>query len=356
MLFAIQPSLPRALAILLLFLLFGSTSWGQSKDSIFLNAEAGSRGSVIRGKITEVSPDEVTIKTGSKTQQIPPHRIKKITFAGEPSQLGRARDRLGDGRYADCLVELAKIDKPAKTELIQQEIDFLNAYCNAQLSLHGGNVTAQQAGRQINQFIRKYPDSLHLYPALEVMGQLLIAVNKPDLAADEFAKLARAESPQVKIGGLFHQGQALILSGKLDQAKRAFESIATIDATDDASMQSKLLAQAELAKVLALQGDPQAGQEIVDKIIANESADNSELFAYAYNALGTCHLKAGRLMDAALAFLHTQLLYPNVPEPHAEALFQLTKIWPQLEFTDRADRARQLLKSRYRNSYWAHQQ
>ena len=340
--------------ILLLAPLSAST-WGQSKDSVFLKAEAGGRGGVLRGKITEVSPEGVTIKSGSKTQQVAPHRIKKITYAGEPSQLGRARDRLSDGRYADCLAELAKIEEPGKTELIQQEIDFMKAYCNAQISLHGGTVTAQQAGRQINDFIRKYPDSFHRYPALELMGRLLVAVNKPDLAANEFAKLAQSQLPQVKINGLFHRGQALILAGQLEEAKQAFETIATVDATDDASTQFKLLAQAERAKVLALGGDPQAGQAIVEKIIADESADNSELFAYAYNALGTCHLKAGRLMDAALAFLHTQLLYPNEAEPHAEALYQLAKIWPQLEYTDRANRARQILKTRYRNSYWAQQ-
>ena len=102
-----------------------------------------------------------------------------------------------------------------------------------------------------------------------------------------------------------------------------------------------------------MQGDVANARPIVDKIIADENADNTRLFAYAYNALGQCHLQAKEFKPAALAFLHTELLFPSEADPHAEALYNLAMIWPKLEQTDRANRARAMLKSRYRNTIWA---
>ncbi len=64
-------------------------------------------------------------------------------------------------------------------------------------------------------------------------------------------------------------------------------------------------------------------------------------------------MQEGNLKEAATAFLHTELLFAQEIEPQAEALYQLALIWPKLNQTDRASRAREGLKSRYRNSYWA---
>ena len=111
--------------------------------------------------------------------------------------------------------------------------------------------------------------------------------------------------------------------------------------------------QCQLAKIMALEGKSEAGRAIVEKIIKEENPDNGMLFAYAYNTLGTCHVQSQQPKPAAIAFLHTELLYGTESDPHAEALYNLAKLWPQLEETDRANRARQALKSRYRNTYWA---
>lgn len=326
---------------------------GQSNDSVFLNPDASGRGGVERGRIVGMTPDSVELEKRGTPLNIDAWRIRKITYSSEPNELDRARDRMDDGRYGDCLTELAKITERPENEFVAHEIDFYRAYCSAMESLTGGDTTAQQAGTLVRDFVRKYPQSYHYYPAVELLGRLLTAVNKPELAAAEFAKLADSRHPGTRVRGLYLQGDALLLAGQTADARRAFEAVATADGTDDESQRYKLLAQTGLAKVMALEGNPDEGRKIAEKIIAEESSENSELFANAYNALGLSHMQAGRLMDAALAFLHTDLLYANESEAHAEALYYLARIWPQLEFTDRADRARQTLKTRYRNTVWA---
>ena len=78
-----------------------------------------------------------------------------------------------------------------------------------------------------------------------------------------------------------------------------------------------------------------------------------QLFAHAYNALGTCHEQTENWEEAAIAYLHTELLFAQHPEPHAEALYRLSTIWTKLEESDRANKARKTLRDRYPNSYWA---
>ncbi len=90
-------------------------------------------------------------------------------------------------------------------------------------------------------------------------------------------------------------------------------------------------------------------------MIKSENPDNELLFAYLYNALGACYESSQNWQEAAIAYLHTELLFSVDPDAHAEALKKLSEIWPRLDQPDRATRAMTTLKNRYRNSYWANQ-
>ena len=93
----------------------------------------------------------------------------------------------------------------------------------------------------------------------------------------------------------------------------------------------------------------------VDEILAKADPEDVELHARAYNTKGTALRKTGRTKEALLAFLHVDVLYFAVPEAHAEALANLAELWNELNRTERAMRARDLLESQYANSPWARQ-
>ena len=342
----------RTIRLSFLVATFFLSTLATAQDDVFVFRDNG-RTTKISGKVTDFAPGMVMIDEGNKTTEIPETSIKKIEFGGEPSALGRARDRMDDGRYADCLEELGKIEEAPSSPFIQHEIDYLNAYCNAQIALRGGDVTANVAGGAINSFVRNYAKSYKFYDATELLGRLLMAIGKPDLAEKEFAKLAQSADPQDQINGYFYQGQAMLLQDNIAGAKTSFSSIGTVDSVDDYAQQYKLVAQCQLARIKALEGDPEGGIADIEAIIKKESPDNKLVFAYAYNARGECYLKQGKTKDAAIAFLFTELLCSLQPEPHAEALFRLAQLWPELEELDRANRARSIIKTRYRNSYWA---
>jgi tetratricopeptide (TPR) repeat protein len=323
------------------------------QDTVFLKTASAGR-STIRGKITSTSPQAITIKSGNKTEDLSPDQVKKLSIAGEPSELDRARDRLVDGRYEDCLAELKKITEEPATDLVRQEIEFLQAFATAHLALTGdASITAQTAGSGLNTFIQKNGNSYQITPALEMLGRLLIAVGKPDLAEVEFAKLVDSAWNEYSLRGRFFLGESQILQDKFAEAQQTYEAILGLSANDDLTQQYKLLATCQLAKTKALQGRVDEARTALEQVIRDENPDNERLFAYAYNALGICHVKSEDWDAAVRAFLHTDLLFASEADPHAEALFHLSQIWPKLEQADRASRARETLKSRHRNSYWA---
>lgn len=323
----------------------------RAQDSVF-KIRAGGGNSKLSGKITEVTPEGVTIDGDF----VAGPEIRKLVFSREPSEIARARSRMESGRFADCIAELANIKSPAKTEAILQEVDFLRAFSNSQISLRGGAVTAQDAGKELGAFIKNHPSSYHLYAAMEQYAKQLFAFGKLELAAAEFEKLGKVQWNEYKLKGLLGHGMVLGDLKQFPQALASFDAILQIQANDDMTQAYQLLAQCEKAKISGLQGNVEESKKVLETLIREQSPDgpgSKRLFAHLYNALGAIYEESGGFQQASLAYLKTELLYPNVAERHAEALYHLALIWPKRGEPERASRARDTLKSRHRNSYWA---
>ena len=331
---------------LLVMVLVGAPGFGQ--DAVFTFKDGGGY-SKTSGKIDSVDPEGVTIDG----QKIPSSEIKKISVAKEPTEISRARDQMDAGRYSDCLEELAKIESVPNNRLIEQEIAFMKAYSTAQISRRGGAIPPDAAGREVQAFINAYPQSHHLYSAIEQYGHLIFAFGKPEVAAPEFAKLKTVGWHEYQLKGHYYYARMMAQTGNATEANVSLDAILADSGTDDLTQQYKLLAQCEKERLRGLAGEADAAVAALQQMIKEQNAENKMLFAQIYNALGDVQAKAGRLKEAMMAYLHTQLLFASEPDSHAEALFHLAEIWPQLEQTDRANQSRETLKSRYRNSFWA---
>ena len=321
-------------------------------DAVYRKRGLGGK-TKITGKIARTTPNGVTIETSSGTVEIPGQEVDKLQFWNEPSEVDNARDRLRSGRFNDALDELKGITEPIQSPLLQTEVDYLRAAASANVALRSGTISPADAGRIVNTFVTKHGTSIHFYPATDLLGKLLFAASLPQQAEKQFAILTSAVWPEYKLKGYFYRGKMRTELGKYNEAQRAFDAIESIQSNDKLVQDYKLLARVEKAKAIALAGKPDEAVKKVEEVIKVENPDRSRLFAHAYNALGVAHLKAGRKKEAAMAFLHTDLLYPTESEAHAEALYYLAKLWSLLEKNDRASQARETLTSSYRNSFWA---
>lgn len=298
---------------------------------------------------------QVTVKKGSAgDRDIAVNEIKTIQFDGEPAELSQARLNAGNGNYEDALELLKKIDvAKINRDFLKQDVEFYKGWCAARLALTGqGEIT--DAGRQLNAFVRAYPNNFHYLAAREMMGDLLMAGGAHGKAEVQYAELAKAPWPDYKMRAAVAMGRSLQAQGKHAEAIAQFDSALAMPG-DDTATNERLSATLGKAMSLAEIGGVDEAVGIVEKVIHDTDPQQKELHARAYNSLGSCYEKAGKTKEALLAFLHVDVLYNTVPEAHAEALSHLTTLWKAIGQDERARESRQMLDERYGGSRWAKQ-
>ncbi|OHB78725.1 MAG: hypothetical protein A2W31_06385 [Planctomycetes bacterium RBG_16_64_10] len=309
---------------------------------------------VVSGEISATTPEKVVVKQGAAGQvEVDAATISSISFAGEPGELAQARSSLAGKRFADAQQALAKVDRAAVTrKAIQQELDYYQALSAAQLAL-AGEGALDQAGKQLFRFLTEHGESYHYYQACEVLGDLLTNRGDHDKAETFYRKMAAAPWPETKARSNLLSARALQAQGKSAAALQQLNDLP--QATADSAEAREQQAQVTILKAVCLAdtGQADAGIDLLSELIAQTGPEAAQLQALAHNALGTCYRKAGKTKDALLAFLHVDVLYNTLPEPHAEALSHLVPLWQAIGKTDRARQAHQLLKERYPNSRWA---
>ena len=311
-----------------------------------------SGGKTVSGEITGMTAQEVSVKSLGKTKPLAVNQIVSISFDDAPKTLNLARLAAGNGRYEDALKMLEKIKvADIRNGMAKQDVAFYKAMCAARLAL-AGNGEISAAGKQMNDFVRAYPQNYHWYEANELIGDLLVANKSFGRAAEYYDKLAKAPWPEYQIRAQVAIGEAKLAEGKTQEAHRAFESAMATNATGEAAITQKLYAKLGKARCLSEEGKTDEAVKLVHDIIINADAEEKLLMATAYNSLGTALRKAGKPNDALLAFLHVDVLYFAVSEEHAEALANLAELWNEVHRPQRAAEARQTLEKRYKNSRW----
>ncbi len=310
-------------------------------------------GRPLRGTIQSSSPAGLVIETADGPREVAGWQIRRVKFEDEPNELTRARSAYTDDRYNVTLQELESLSEIPDRPLIVQDIEYYRAMASARTALTGGGITANQAAELVRGFIDQHPDSYMRAAAQEALADLTLALGNFEQSSRMFGVLATSDWPEVSFQSRIKQGRALILEKKYAEAAAELQKVEAVDSAEDYVLQGKSIARCLRAEALAFAGQSDEARVIAMDTIRNSDARNTVLFAYAYNALGASHLQKGELKDAARAYLHTDLLFTADPDAHAEALYQLAQIWPRLDREDRALEARQKIKDRYRNTFWA---
>lgn len=311
------------------------------------------RNGVTVGKITKMSPLGITITKGGTDTKKAVEDIVSITFDDEPNDLRPARRAADNGRYRDALERLAEIeDDDVDRSEIKQEIEFLETYCTVQLALSGQG-TLKQAEQIVTNFLSNNSKSYRVPEAIELRGDVLLALQDFDGAREQYAKLGKAPAPYFKARSALLTGRALQRAGDHQAAVSAFDS-ALAAADGNAAAQSQILEATLLRAVSqAALGEVEAATEAVKQIISQADPDDAKLMAQAYNALGDCYLQAKNTPAAKHAFLHVDLLFSSATTEHAKALYELSRLWDSTGRTDRAQDAKKRLKDQYPGSIWA---
>ena len=343
----------RSLCIILLAsaTLLTIDSLGQAQDRVVPKRDA-----VASGKFVEITPTTVKITVRNKEQSFDMGDVRKLSFDGEPNTLDRVREGVLQGQYEQALDEVKKISTDGiKNPLIKQDIEFYRYYCEGKLGLTG-QADKLSAIKGLLSVDKENPKSHHLYELSDMLGQLALAVNQPDQATRFFNRLLSAGSPDTKALGAYRMGTVELAQGKVDEAKARFGQLAEATSASPEMGRLKSLAEVGLATCEQMAGNNEQALQKLDSLAQQYDSTDQGLFARINNARGACYAALGKTTQALLSYLQTDLLFFTDAEAHAEALYHLSKLWPQAGQPARGAEAKARLTAQYASSLWANKE
>ncbi|MGY8767304.1 MAG: tetratricopeptide repeat protein [Pirellulales bacterium] len=305
------------------------------------------------GTISIMSKESVRLTKGGSDTDIPVNQIIEVSFDNEPFQAKEARQMIQNGQLEDALEKIKGIKPDTITGHVKHEINFMQASTVAKLAL-SGSFDKKAAADQVRAFASTAPNNWHFYQAAELMGDLASASGSYAEASTYYGVLANAPWPDFQMKALVLTGQALLAQKKPAEALAKFEQVLKMKASTTGANRQKDIATVGKVSCLAQTGKFDDGIKLAQQVIDKGNPNDAELFAQAYNSLGACYMQKKQPNDAVLAYLHVDILfYYSNPELHAEALYNLSIAWKQINRPDDAVSARDLLRSRYPGSIWA---
>lgn len=333
-----------------------SPAWAQRSDQL-----APMKGAPLLGIVTRMTPTEVTINVRGTDQKFSILDIKRLSFADDPRELTAARDFISDGQYESALDQLKKIaETTGLRDLVQQDIEFYIALCQARIALRGGG--DKDAARQaLLTFARNASQNFHFLESAELLGELSVSMGKFDDAARYYGFLAKTAKEsswaeyELRVSVL--EGRVFEAQGKYPEALEKFSAVTDAAVETPEANREKNFARVGKAVALAETGKPDEGLKLIEEVIQkNDEKVETELFGRAYNAQGRCYQKLDNPKFAVLAYLHVDHLFSQHPDVHAEALYYLSKLWTAVNKADRAVAAHAQLTEQYAGSPWAKRQ
>jgi tetratricopeptide (TPR) repeat protein len=345
------PSTVSAIAVALLLGLLPAPVTAQLQDQVYLHENLTRP---TRGVIDEVTATIVKIRVNSVARDIAVNEIARITFADDPNELQQVRGMVRRKQYEAAKAELDKLNSTQQpNEWVRQDIQFFNALLVAQLAITG-KADKNEAGRLLAAFKTEQKNSFHYYKAVELFGDLAASVGSFEAAAESYREVGTAPWPDYKYRAAVLEAGALVGKGDHAAALPKYEQVAAVEPTSEVMRQLQAQALAGKARCLGATGRVEAGIALAQKIIKdNDPKTQRKVMAQAYNAQGACYLANERPKDALISYLFTAELFYQDPNTHAEALYQLSKLWELEKKSERANRARGLLRERYGDSVWA---
>ena len=325
----------------------------EANDQIYKTGAA----TAVRGPIDAVTSDGVSLKVNGVTQNIPSGEIDRILFFGSPSELLRAQAQIRQQQYEEAKNALAGIDKSKVTaKFVIQEIAYCEAVCDHEMSKDGRTKRAD-ASTVLGGFVQNHKDSFHYYDIVQRTGDLAKSMGNYEVAVGAYNELQKAVDTGVQLIGRVSLASTLFSQGDFQQAQEIYQQIAASDSESPEQRAMIRLAQVGHAHCQAEIGQTAEAIAALDAIVKNgEPLAEKDLFARVYNARGAAFRKAEQPKEAVLAYLHTDKLFNQNEDAHAEALYYLGQLWEQLNMSDRAKKDRQLLRTRYGDSVWAKKQ
>ncbi len=309
----------------------------------------------VSGDVSEVTKTDITVRVKTPKEEtitIPANEILTIAWTGEAPEAAVARSDDNSGRYSKAIDGYQKSLSTSKST---------NPAAKADLEFGIARATGKQAladPKQIDAAIKlleefRTREHYRHFEAVQLLGELYLAKQDLIRAMTAFEAYGKAPWKEAKLKSKVQLARLKIADKKYDDAVSLYDSVLGDAADGSAESAQKQEALLGKARVLILQQKPADALKMLDEVILAADGDEVALNAEAFLRKGDCLREMGKDKDAVLDYLRVDLLFSAAKPQHAEALYQLAKLWAKVGHPERADDARDRLTESYPNSEWA---
>ena len=317
-----------------------------------------SDGKVIGGEITKVTKTEVVVsqKVGNKEDAIPANDIAALEWRGEPTQLLAARSDERSGNLSEALASYqeALSDASITRKEVKADIEFLIARTAVKVA----QADREQAGAAIQKlkaFVELNRDHYRFYEAQILLADLALISGDSAQADASYLELEGAPWLDYQLAGQNGQGYSKLNRGDTSGARTIFDKVAQTKGTNPEEEAQRLTGMIGQAECLQEEGKCAEAVKILEQVIDGARAEDSRILARAYLRMGDClSTDSQNLKSAVLAYLHVDVI-PSLAKHgdlHAEALYQLSKLWLAVNQPQRVNDAISKLQTDYPTSEW----
>ncbi len=307
------------------------------------------------GDITKVTRTEVSIKPKTKEEEtVPVNEIVRIKWDDEPATLNLARSDEEGGRLQKAIDNYTRIlaDLKSTDPNLKADLEYLIHRTNARVALADPS-KIDEAVKKLDDFRKAHPDFYRFYESLDFTAQLQLAKGDFDSAKTAFTQMEQAPWNDFKMAAKSGNARVLLKQGQFAPAQALFEEVVAMPGNAPAEVSRRHDALLGKATCLKEQQQQDEAVKVLEEVILNVSPEDTGLQAEAYLRQGDCLVLANKPKEALLAYLHVDVLFPKETGKHAEALYQLSKLWTVDGRPDRSEDAAARLLAEYPKSDWA---
>lgn len=312
-----------------------------------------SDGKKINGTISAMSKNDVTLKKTQGDETVAANDIALIEWDGGGPELKLGYANENGGRFENALQNFAKAKADAKSpsEFLKGEYEYCLARVAAKQALADPD-KREQAIQKLHAVEKAFPDHVRFYDSVLLLSQIQLASKDFNGTRATLEVLKKAPWPDISLAARIGEARILMSEGKIDEAIAGFNAAATSAGDSPSEVARKYEAMLGQARGLIMQSKFEDALKILEVVIDKGPQDDSAVQAEAYTLQGQALQGLGRSKEAALAYLHIDVLYPREAGYHAEALYQLTNLWKAVQHPDRSTEAYAKLVQIYPNSEW----
>ncbi len=312
----------------------------------------------VGGEVTKNTRDGITVtqQVGMKEELVPAGDVSYIEWDAEPGPLKLARGSETTGALDEAVKhyqEAVKATASAKPGL-KADVEFGLARTTARRAIRTGE-DLPGALAVVKAFVNANRDNYRYYESQLLLGEVSLASGDFSGAELAYQSAAGASTGDFQKAGQIGVARAMLGRGEIAKAKEAFNEVAGRPA--QTAVEEGLRLEAILGQAICLQQekDHAAATKLIEQVIEEAKPTDGRVQAEAYLRQGDLLMTEGGNAKAAIvAFLHVDVIpeFAAERELHAEALYQLARLWPTVGEAERGADAANRLKAQYPQSVW----